>query len=267
MASGAVQLQLLFGSYLGGWEIVLILSVLLILGGAKHLPGIARGFRRGLSEFRKATGKLGEDMKPAIREDGLVCEAITHDNQTAEFLFPHRSNLSRLRDAVILYLAQGFGVGRIPFAPGTWGSLVGVLWTFVLCSTGNLWLYLAGTVLGLAASVWLCGEAERMLRQKDPASVVLDEIAALPICFLSWVAHRWWTGGHLPMLEEFLGRDTWFVTLAVFALFRLFDIAKPWPIRQSQRLSGGWGITVDDALAAVWVAAIVLLAGRFWLWR
>jgi phosphatidylglycerophosphatase A len=91
-------------------------------------------------------------------------------------------------DSLKLYIAQGFGVGRIPFAPGTWGSVVGVLWTMVLCSTSNLWLYLAGTVLGLAASVWFCGEGERILREKDPGSVVLDEIAALPICFLPLAA-------------------------------------------------------------------------------
>jgi phosphatidylglycerophosphatase A len=47
----------------------------------------------------------------------------------------------------------------------------------------------------------------------------------------------------------------------------LFDIAKPWPVKQSQSLPGGWGITVDDALAGIWVALIVLFAGRFWLWR
>ena len=170
-------------------------------------------------------------------------------------------------DSLKLYLAQGFGTGRIPFAPGTWGSVVGVLWTMVLCSTANLWLYLIGTVLLLAASVWLCGEGARILRENDPGSVVLDEIAALPICFLPLVAHPWWQTGHLPAMENFLGGNNWLVTLAVFALFRLFDIAKPWPVRQSQSLPRGWGITVDDALAAVYVAGIVFLAGRFWLWR
>ena len=65
----------------------------------------------------------------------------------------------------------------------------------------------------------------------------------------------------------FFGGNNWLITLAVFALFRLFDIAKPWPVRQSQSLPGGWGITVDDVLAAVWVAGIVFLAGWFWLWR
>jgi len=170
-------------------------------------------------------------------------------------------------ESLKLYLAQGIGIGRIPFAPGTWGSIIGVLWTMVLCSTANLWLYLIGTVLLLAASVWLCGEGERILREKDPGSVVMDEIAALPICFLPLVAHRWWQTGRLPAVEDFLGGNTWLITLAVFALFRLFDIAKPWPVRQSQSLPGGWGITVDDVLAATWVAGIVFLAGRFWLWR
>ena len=267
MESGTVQLNPLLGSLIGGWEIVLMLAVALILLGAKRWPGATRGFGRGLSEFRKATEEIGDELNSTVRDDGLVCEAITHDNQTAEFLLPHRSHHSKLLDSVILYFAQGFGIGRIPFAPGTWGSVVGVLWTLVLCSTANLWLYLAGTALLLAVSVWLCGEGERILREKDPGSVVLDEIAALPICFLPLVAHRWWQTGHLPAMEDFFGGNTWFITLSVFALFRLFDIAKPWPVRQSQSLPGGWGITVDDVLAAVWVAGIVFLAGWFWLWR
>ena len=138
----------------------------------------------------------------------------------------------------------------------------------VLCSTGNLWLLpRRDRPCVLAASVWLCGEGERILREKDPGSVVLDEIAALPICFLPLVAHHWWRTGRLPAMEDFLGGNNWLITLAVFALFRLFDIAKPWPVRQSQSLPGGWGITVDDVLAAVWVAGIVFLAGWFWLWR
>lgn len=267
MAFGAVQLNLLLGSSIGGWEILLMCAVVAIFFGAPYLPELSRGISRGLLNFQKAVDEVSDELKPGFRDDGLIREAITHENHTAEFVFPHRSRNSKLLDAVILYIAQGFGVGRIPFAPGTWGSVIGVLWTMVLCSTSNLWLYLAGTVLGLAASVWFCGEGERILREKDPGSVVLDEIAALPICFLPLVAHCWWQTHHLPTIEDFLGSNTWYITLAVFALFRLFDIAKPWPVKQSQSLPGGWGITVDDALAGTWVALIVFFAGRFWLWR
>src|SRR5262245_53097009 len=88
-----------------------------------------------------------------------------------------------LVNSLKLWLAQGFGIGRIPFAPGTFGSLLGLLWFALLISTSKLWVLIAGTLLGLGLSVWLCGEGERILKQKDPGSVVLDEVAAIPLCF------------------------------------------------------------------------------------
>jgi len=160
---------------------------------------------------------------------------------------------------MILFIAQGFGVGRIPFAPGTWGSMVGLLWFVVLLSTRRFELFLAGTFCGFAISVWLCGAAEKILKQKDPSSVVLDEIIALPFCFLPWVTMVWLRSGKLPMLETFLSRRGLLAVMAIFILFRVFDILKPWPVRQSQRLPGGWGVTVDDLLAAVYVALLSLL--------
>ncbi|HNR70273.1 MAG TPA: phosphatidylglycerophosphatase A [Verrucomicrobiota bacterium] len=159
-----------------------------------------------------------------------------------------------------LWIAQGFGVGRIPLAPGTFGSLLGLLWFGLLLLTGHLWLFLAGTLAALALSVWLCGAAERSLGQTDPGSVVLDEIAAMPLCFLGWMAVQFWHTGAWPALSAFFSARTWPLTLAVFAAFRLFDILKPWPVRQSQSLPGGWGVTMDDVLAAVYVNVIVLLA-------
>ena len=158
-----------------------------------------------------------------------------------------------------LWVAQGFGVGRIPVAPGTFGSVVGVLWFGLLLMTGNLWLFLAGTIATVALSVWLCGAAERVLGQKDPGSVVLDEIAAMPVCFVGWVAVLFWKTGALPGCAHFFSVRTWPLTLGVFAAFRLFDVAKPWPVYQSQSLPGGWGVTIDDVLAAVYVNAVVLL--------
>ena len=67
-----------------------------------------------------------------------------------------------------LWIAQGFGVGRIPVAPGTFGSVVGVLWFGLLLGTGNLWLFIAGALAAIALSVWLCGEAEKTLGQNGP---------------------------------------------------------------------------------------------------
>jgi phosphatidylglycerophosphatase A len=155
-------------------------------------------------------------------------------------------------NVVVLWVAQGFGSGRIPLAPGTFGSLVGLLWFFLLLQTGNLWLYLLGTVMGLGLSVWVCGEAERILHQTDPGSIVLDEITAMPLCFVVWIAPEW-------VVQNELGMPGWQVITVIFVLFRIMDIAKPWPIRRTQRLPGGWGVTVDDALAAMYVAALSAL--------
>ena len=158
-----------------------------------------------------------------------------------------------------LWIAQGFGVGRILVAPGTFGSVVGVLWFGLLLMTRSLWLFTGGTIAGIALSVWLCDVAEKALGKKDPSSVVLDEIAALPVCFFAWVAIRLCQTGSLPAFEYFFSSQTWPLTLGVFVACRFFDIAKPWPVRQSQCLPGGWGITIDDVLAAVYVNLVVLL--------
>ena len=158
-----------------------------------------------------------------------------------------------------LWIAQGFGIGRIPLAPGTFGSLAGLLWFGLLLLTGNFWLFTAGTLAAVGLSVWLCGVAEQALGKKDPGSVVLDEIAALPVCFLGWVAVQSWKTGTLPALAAFFSAHTWPMTLGVFVAFRFFDVAKPWPVHQSQSLPGGWGVTIDDLLAAVYVNAVVLL--------
>lgn len=164
-----------------------------------------------------------------------------------------------VRNAAVLFIAQGFGSGRVPFAPGTWGSLLGVAWFALLAATGRLWLFLAAAVVGIALSVWLCGRAEKILNQTDPGSVVLDEIVAIPFCFLPWLISKWLAGGQvMPPLETFFSGRAWLATFGVFALFRLFDIWKPWPIRQLQHLPGGWGVTVDDVLAAVYVALVTI---------
>ncbi len=157
-----------------------------------------------------------------------------------------------------LYLAQGFGIGRVPVAPGTFGSLLGLLWFGLLLAPGRLWLFCAGTLAGIGLSVWLCDAAERTLGQKDPGSVVLDEIAAIPVCFAAWVGIVLCQTHVLPSFDTFFCGRNWPLALGVFAAFRFFDVLKPWPVRQSQVLPGGWGITVDDVLAAVYVNAAVL---------
>jgi phosphatidylglycerophosphatase A len=161
-------------------------------------------------------------------------------------------------NAFLLWLAQGFGIGRIPVAPGTFGSVIGLLWFAVLLLAGNIWLFLVGCLIGVALSVWLCGVGEKVLNATDPGSVVFDEIAAIPICFLGWVAVHLWKTGAFPAPEYFFSKQNILPTLGVFAAFRFFDVLKPWPVRQSQSLPGGWGVTVDDVLAAVYVNVVVL---------
>src|SRR4051794_31885008 len=125
---------------------------------------------------------------------------------------------------VALWVAEGFGIGRMPFVPGTFGSLLGFAWLWLLLRTGNLCFFLLGILIGFAISVWLCGLAEKILQKKDPGSIVLDEITAFPICFLPWITKSW-NGHHaLPALDAFFSQRTWYMTAAVFLLFRVFDI-------------------------------------------
>jgi phosphatidylglycerophosphatase A len=162
-------------------------------------------------------------------------------------------------DAGCLWLAQGLGAGRIPVAPGTFGSIVGLAWLVALLALGKLWIFFAGCLLGIALSVWACGRAEQILRQKDPSSVVLDEVVAVPICFIPWVMSEWMREGVLPVPGHFFSGQRIYATVVVFVLFRIFDIVKPWPVMQSQRLRGGWGVAMDDVLAAFYVALMTLV--------
>ena len=158
----------------------------------------------------------------------------------------------------LLWIAQGLGAGRIPFAPGTFGSLLGIGWCALLLLPGNAACFFAGTLGGLGLSVWLCGRAEKTLRCKDPGSVVADEIAAMPLCFAGWVGIALHQTGCLPGPEQLAAGRGWLATAGIFLAFRFFDVLKPWPVYQSQSLPGGWGVTVDDALAALYVNGVVL---------
>lgn len=161
----------------------------------------------------------------------------------------------------VLLLAQGFGTGWSPTAPGTVGSLVGLGWFLILVASGNLWLYLVGTGVGVGISIWACGAAEQILEEKDPSSIVLDEIVALPLAFLSWLAFRWFSNGVLPPVSWFCHGRALVLALLAFAAFRALDIWKPWPVHQSQQLAGGLGVTVDDVLAALYVNLLWLPIG------
>ena len=139
---------------------------------------------------------------------------------------------------------------RLP-APGTWGSLVGLLYFDLFFARVSLGGVVLGTAVASYVAVGLCGEAEIRLRKKDPGEVILDEFVAMPLCFLGW-----------PLLAG--GWPHWAVLLAGFAWFRVFDILKPFGIRRLQALPGGWGVVIDDTAAAL--AACVALHATAWLW-
>lgn len=161
----------------------------------------------------------------------------------------------------VLFVAEGFGTGRIPFAPGTFGTLVGFVWTYLLLIPGNLAIYLAGLLLGFFGAVWLGGRGEKILGRKDPGSIVIDEIAAVPLAFFGAVLASS-QGIATPQLAHYFHEGEALVLAVAFIGFRFFDIAKPWIIGRSQNLPGGWGLVVDDFLAALHVLPLTYLCSR-----
>lgn len=145
-----------------------------------------------------------------------------------------------LRDPVH-FCAFGFGLGLLPFAPGTWGSLAGiVLWWL---TPDLIAVQLTVALLTFFVGIWLCGESARRIGVHDHSGIVWDEIVGMYLVLLV-----------LP------APDLVWVAVA-FLLFRIMDIWKPWPIRDiDHRLRGGLGIMLDDVMAAVYAICILLLA-------
>ncbi|MBW8781556.1 MAG: phosphatidylglycerophosphatase A [Verrucomicrobia bacterium] len=159
-----------------------------------------------------------------------------------------------LPTAVVLSLARVGPFGRARKAPGTWGSVAGLLYFTVFFCPMETWQNLFFSAVGLYFAVAVCGEAEFRLGRRDPGEVVLDEFVAMPLCFLGW---QHLTVGALPW-------PPWAVFLAGFALFRLYDITKPLGIAKLQDLPGGWGVAVDDTGAALAACATLHLAHAAW---
>jgi phosphatidylglycerophosphatase A len=134
------------------------------------------------------------------------------------------------------FVAFGFGAGLAPRAPGTAGSVVGVVIAWWLVPL-PFYLRVAIVLVAFVAGIWVCGESARRLDAHDHPGIVLDEIVAVLAAALV-MSER-------SLLGLFL----------VFVLFRIFDIAKPWPIRDvDHRLGGGLGIMLDDLIAALYAA-------------
>ena len=256
---------------IGGGEVILIALILLFCG--RNIPDIARrlgvgiltGWREFLAAREEIVSLLFGDKNPDVGLKQFVTDSIKGQEPGSVALDYAAGHEERWwikpEMSIKLFIAQGFGVGRIPFAPGTFGSLLGLVWfaILLLLANGNLLAFLFGCFAGVGVSVWLCGVAEKILKQKDPGSVVLDEIIAVPLCFLGWLGVEFIQTGRLPTFGEVFRFENAALLAAGFLVFRFFDIVKPWPVRQSQWLLGGWGVTIDDVLAAGYVNLVWLL--------
>lgn len=141
----------------------------------------------------------------------------------------------------VVNLATLGPIGRIPKAPGTWGSVAGIgLYAAVFHRAGFLGFIILALLLAYLA-IGICDSAEKRLQMRDPGMIVLDEFVAVPLVFFGM-------GGYNGLLEQHGG---WPVLLAGFALFRLFDILKPFGISRLQNLPGGIGCVVDDLAAGL----------------
>lgn len=149
-----------------------------------------------------------------------------------------------------------FGVGYLPLAPGTWGSMVGVaiyllfVWIEANFSPKWLnqtqaaaWIYAFNGIIFLLfclLGIWAANRATKLFRHKDPSQAVVDEVIGQLLTFL-----------FIPFTFS------WKLILVGFLLFRLFDIWKPYPIDSLQNLPAGIGVCADDILAGVYAGAIL----------
>ena len=132
-------------------------------------------------------------------------------------------------------------------APGTNGSVLGLaLYTVFFFPSSFLTELVLGVLLA-GMAVLFCDEGERRLQKRDPGEIILDEVVAVPFCFLGLTAQMQESG------------YVWIYMLSGFALFRFFDILKPLGIRRLQHYPGGVGVVLDDLAAALAVNVVLRL--------
>jgi phosphatidylglycerophosphatase A len=150
-----------------------------------------------------------------------------------------------IRRAAILFIAEGAYSGRFPFAPGTAGTIAAIpLYLVMMQLSPAVYLSICGVIVGLG--LWAAGQAETLLGKKDASSIVIDEIAGF-------------------LLSMFLVPPAWGYIVAGFLLFRVFDIIKPYPLRQLQDLHGGLGVMIDDIGAGIYTNAVLQIINAFLL--
>lgn len=128
-------------------------------------------------------------------------------------------------------LAIGFGLGNSPVMPGTVGTLLGLPLAWGLMLLPSLWCQVGTCLILTVIAIPICGAGEKIIGGKDPGCIVADEYLTLPITVI--------------------GLSSPWALLTGFVLHRIFDITKPPPIKQLQHIHGGFGIVIDDFLAAL----------------
>ena len=152
---------------------------------------------------------------------------------------PGTAGTATVLDRLALLIATVFGAGYSPIAPGTAGSAVAVLILWLVpFSRGGLVLFLVAVVV---IGTWAADVAERRLGGKDPGAIVIDEVAGMTLSVIAF-----------PLTPG--------VLLAGFVLFRIFDVVKPPPARESQRFRGGVGVMIDDVIAGLYALAILAVS-------
>ena len=152
-------------------------------------------------------------------------------------------------DGLATLIASGLGLGLSPFAPGTVGSLFAAL--CLLPSLGIAitlhWLAWGGAV---SVAIWSAEKAGRRWGVVDHPAIVIDEFVGL------------WLAVLIPLtLIPLTVNVQWWLLLGALALFRVFDIAKPWPVSLLERsLSGGWGVVADDLMAGAMAGLCLTLS-------
>jgi len=151
-----------------------------------------------------------------------------------------------LKQKSVMFLATGCFIGNISFAPGTFGSILGLPLCFLL-SKIDLLVAVLLTVIFVFFAIWIAQGAEKIVNKEDPGCIVIDEIAGILVTF---------TGLPFNIISIAFG----------FLIFRALDIWKPYPIRYMERnLSGGTGIVMDDVAAGI--CSNLLLRGIFFLYN
>jgi phosphatidylglycerophosphatase A len=157
-------------------------------------------------------------------------------------------------------LTSCFGLGRLPLAPGTWGSIPPTIIFFLLCyiHAPALTIFIVMGVLALAGSFVCIKYSPAIIAitgRIDPREVVADELAGQALTFLPIL---------LLAADALSTKQILIITGLGYLFFRLFDIVKPWPIRKLEKLPSGWGILADDLLAGVYAAIVLMVCIRLW---